>query len=60
VVTGLTNLNQYTPDISVKYTRLWGMERDRISSLRITRIRKWDSNGTLVSDESPNITVLPN
>lgn len=59
-VTGVTNLNGYTPDTSVEYAQKWGLERDRISNLRITRVRKWDGEGFLVSDDSTVIPVLSN
>jgi hypothetical protein len=58
-VADLPNLNGYTPDVSVEYARRWGLERDRITSLRITRIRKWDG-ASLVFDDSTIIPVLPN
>jgi hypothetical protein len=59
-VEDLANLNGYTPDVSVDYTRRWGLERDRITSLRITRIQKWDNLGNLVNDDTTSIPVLPN
>lgn len=57
--TTVTNLNGYTPDISVAYARRWGLERDRVTSLSITHIRKWDQAGALVFDDSTIIQVLP-
>ncbi|MBI3469120.1 MAG: hypothetical protein HY000_39450 [Planctomycetes bacterium] len=54
----LPNLNGYTPSISVEYTRRWGLERDRITSLKITRIKKW-AETVLVSDDPAVIKVLP-
>lgn len=59
VSTDLEDLDGYTSDISVKYTRLWGYERSRIDSLKIIRIKKYDVKGKLVGDDETPIVVLP-